>query len=189
MTFDSGVDRIGSATATAQSGAIRQVIFSSNLLVLSAAGGSSLTGTAAENLFTSGAPVTGTATIPVGTTVAASLGGAPPVALHNGRFSFGAGGGLGASPPTGELTLTCRGTPDRCLTRVPIAAGATHRGLTVRLPARGLRLRSVAVAPPRLDGAYDLSRGHYVRRGRAWDATLDAPKGPRGAHITLTFVR
>ncbi len=43
MTFDSGVDRIGSGTAMAQSGAISNVIFARNLLVVSAAGGAPLT--------------------------------------------------------------------------------------------------------------------------------------------------
>jgi len=189
MTFDSGVDRIGSGTAMAQSGAISNVIFARNLLVVSAASGAPLTAVVTDNLFLSGGLVTGTATVPAGTTVTASFGGATEVALHGVRFSLGAGGGLGALSPTGALVVTCRGTVHLCLARIPIAAGATNRKLTVRLPARGLRLRSVAVAPRRLRGAYDLTRDHYVRDGRAWKATLDAPKGPRGAHITLTFVR
>ncbi len=189
MTFADGVDHIGSGTATAASGGIRAVIFNKNLLVLSATTETSLTATAAENVFLSGGPVTGNATIPVGAAVNASFGGGPPVPLRNGPFSLGSGSTvLGASPPTTALAVRCRGTATRCRARVPIAAGASHRRLTVRLPARGLRLRSVTDAPP-VRGAYVLTGGHYSHDGRRWVATLDAPRGPAGAYLTLTFRR
>ncbi len=189
MTFASGVQSNASATAVAQSGAISSVIFAGRLLVLSAAGGSPLSASVTDNLQLSGGPVTGAATVPAGTVVTADFGGATDVPLLNGRFSFGAGGGLGSSSPSAALTITCRGTSHRCLARIPIAAGATHRRLTVRLPSRRLRLRSVAVAPRRLRGRYDLTRRRYARSGRAWFATLNARKGPPGAHLTLTFTR
>jgi hypothetical protein len=47
---------------------------------------------------TAGTPITGTATLPAGTTVTASVNGSPSVAITNGSFSIPVATGLGGAP-------------------------------------------------------------------------------------------
>lgn len=192
IQFDSGtVESNGKAAAEAQAGAISNIVFNgSRLLVGSAPGGSALNAFVTDSLHLplGENSVTGTASVPAGTTVTASFGDETGVPIPNGRFSLRSGG-LGTPPPGTALAVTCSGTSQRCLARIPIAAGTSTRRLTVRLPARGLTLHSIGVAPGRLGGKYALTRSHYARGGRTWDATLDVAKAPRGAHLTLIFTR
>jgi hypothetical protein len=103
---------------------------------------------------------------------------------------------IGATrPPSRPKTVRCQGTARRCQARITTASGAVNRKITIRLPNRRLRLRSVKASPRRehharnAQHAYNFSSAEFRGRRRPRFAViLNAPEwNPARSHVTMTF--
>lgn len=192
VQYDAGVATSYGGTATINRGAISAVWFETNGLLLAASDSTDpVSADLSQYLHVGSGAVTGNATLPAGVSVSVTNASTHQTfTLKGGSFSIPTGVGLlGARPPaSGSQTISCRGTVRSCKAQVSIAGGASNREVTIRLPGRKLRLRSVKAVPARCRGTYLLSDGHSLDRGSEYRVDLNALRSdPRGSHLLLTF--
>ncbi|HEY4280050.1 MAG TPA: hypothetical protein VGM91_17630 [Conexibacter sp.] len=84
-------------------------------------------------------------------------------------------------------TLHCGGTSDGCGVTIPIAHGAKHEVVTVKLTDTNLRLASITSVSAVKNG-YEISKESYRDGGSEFRFTLDAKESnPKRARLVLVF--
>ncbi|MFZ0091660.1 MAG: hypothetical protein WAL63_19310 [Solirubrobacteraceae bacterium] len=196
ITYTGGVVAAGGGSVRVQSGAVHGIIFANvNAAIfgwtLIPGGSAPLTATVDDWRYVNSGTVTGTATVPSGSSMTITdVETGHTTTPKNGAFSIPTGiGALGARPPAAiNRLIRCHGGARSCQAQINFAGGARHREILIRLTNTNLLLRSVKAVSSSKHPVYRLHGGHFSLGGSEYVVTFDADRSsPPGSHLILTF--
>jgi hypothetical protein len=191
VLFTTGQAEGAGGSVSAQTGVLQGAEFLANAWELIHTGNDTLNARVDDWRFVTGATITGTATVPAGSSMTVTpTDTGQTIHLTNGPVSIPTGlHTLSAKPPKGgKQVVTCNGSARSCQARIELAGGAHNRQIVIRLTNASLALRSVKAPATRKHAAYSLTNGHFARGRSEYVVILSAARSsPPGSHLILTF--
>ncbi len=196
ITYTGGVVASGGGSVRVSSGAVHAIVFANvNAAIfgwsLVSVGSAPLTAAVDDWRYVDSGSVTGTATVPSGSSMTVSdVETGHTTTVKNGAFAIPTGiGALGGRTPSAiNRLIQCHGGARSCQAQINLAGGAHQRKIVIRLTNTNLRLRSVKAVSSSKHPVYRLHGGHFILGGSEYVVTLDAARSsPGGSHLILTF--